>query len=74
MIWVTVRFVYCSQILNTRYRFKIVFVLVFNTVEKSSVSDLDPDGYGVFADTDPDFKNPDPDPSINKPKGSNHLQ
>ena len=25
---------------------------------------------GFFADPDPDFKNPDPDPSINKPMGS----
>ena len=28
---------------------------------------------GCFADRDPDFKNPDPDPSNNKLMGSNHL-
>ena len=25
---------------------------------------LDPDGSGFLADPDPDFKNPDPDPSV----------
>ena len=28
------------------------------------------DESGFFADPDPDFKSPDPDPSINKPMGS----
>ena len=34
------------------------------------VSDPDPDGSGFFADPDPGFKSPDPDPSINKLMGS----